>query len=111
MASASLMKTNVYVDGFNLFYGCVKDTPFRWLNLAQLCQYSFRRIVFTAFAISLLPSNPGQATLNSGYISIFICGHSVRSQISPSTTGNFDLVWSGSRWHSRPPGVHVQSKS
>ena len=38
MASAILMKTNVYVDGFNLYYGCLKGTPYRWLDLAQLCQ-------------------------------------------------------------------------
>jgi len=29
--------TNVYVDAFNLYYGAVKDTPYRWLNLAELC--------------------------------------------------------------------------
>jgi uncharacterized LabA/DUF88 family protein len=29
--------TNVYVDGFNLYYGCVKRTPYRWLNLSKLC--------------------------------------------------------------------------
>jgi hypothetical protein len=32
------MKTNVYVDGFNLYYGCLKNTPFRWLNIAELCR-------------------------------------------------------------------------
>lgn len=32
------MKTNVYVDGFNLYYGCVKGTPYRWLDLARLCR-------------------------------------------------------------------------
>jgi uncharacterized LabA/DUF88 family protein len=32
------MKTNVYVDGFNLYYGALKNTPFRWLDLAALCQ-------------------------------------------------------------------------
>ena len=30
------MIANVYVDGFNLYYGCLKDTPYRWLNLAKL---------------------------------------------------------------------------
>lgn len=29
--------TNVYVDGFNLYYGCVRGTPYRWLNLSKLC--------------------------------------------------------------------------
>ena len=31
------MKTNIYIDGFNLYYGCVKDTPYKWLDLAKLC--------------------------------------------------------------------------
>jgi hypothetical protein len=30
------VKTNVYVDGFNLYYGAVKGTPFKWLNIAAL---------------------------------------------------------------------------
>lgn len=31
------MKVNVYVDGFNLYYGAVKGTPYRWLDLHKLC--------------------------------------------------------------------------
>ena len=30
------MRTRVYVDGFNLYYGALKDTPFKWLNLVEL---------------------------------------------------------------------------
>lgn len=30
------MKTLVYIDGFNLYYGAVKGTPFKWLNLVEL---------------------------------------------------------------------------
>lgn len=32
------MKTVVYVDGFNLYYGAVKGTPYKWLNIKALCQ-------------------------------------------------------------------------
>lgn len=32
------MRTAVYVDGFNLYYGALKDTPFKWLNILRLCQ-------------------------------------------------------------------------
>ena len=35
------MKTNVYIDGFNLYYGCLKGTPHKWLDLASFCQASF----------------------------------------------------------------------
>jgi hypothetical protein len=30
------MRTAVYVDGFNLYYGALKGTPFRWLNIDVL---------------------------------------------------------------------------
>jgi hypothetical protein len=30
--------TNVYIDGFNLFYGALRKTPYRWLDLQKLCQ-------------------------------------------------------------------------
>ena len=35
--SLAPMRTNVYVDGFNLYYGCLKGTPYRWLDLEGLC--------------------------------------------------------------------------
>jgi len=30
-------KVNVYIDGFNLYYGALKGTPYKWLDLARLC--------------------------------------------------------------------------
>ena len=30
------MRTHVYVDGFNLYYGAVRGTKFRWLNIVEL---------------------------------------------------------------------------
>lgn len=32
------MSTNIYVDGFNLYYGAVRNTPYKWLDLAKLSQ-------------------------------------------------------------------------
>jgi len=31
-------KTIVYIDGFNLYFGCLKGTPYRWLNLWEFAQ-------------------------------------------------------------------------
>lgn len=31
------MKTYVYIDAFNLYFGCVKGTPYKWLDLSKLC--------------------------------------------------------------------------
>jgi len=35
------MKIIVYIDGFNLYYGCLKDTPYRWLDLYKMCTLLF----------------------------------------------------------------------
>ncbi len=32
------MRTNFYIDGFNLYYRAVKGTPYKWLDLLKLCQ-------------------------------------------------------------------------
>jgi len=32
------LKAYVYVDGLNLYYGALKGTPFKWLNLSELCR-------------------------------------------------------------------------
>lgn len=29
--------THVYIDGFNLYYGALKGTPYKWLDLETLC--------------------------------------------------------------------------
>jgi hypothetical protein len=29
---------NVYIDGFNLYYGALKRTPYKWLDLGRLAQ-------------------------------------------------------------------------
>ena len=30
-------KTYVYIDGFNLYYGSIKKTSYRWLDLDKFC--------------------------------------------------------------------------
>ncbi|MFZ2492032.1 MAG: hypothetical protein WA208_11155, partial [Thermoanaerobaculia bacterium] len=32
------LKTIVYIDGFNFYYGCIKDTPYRSLDLLKFAQ-------------------------------------------------------------------------
>lgn len=60
------METYVYVDGFNLYYGAVKDTPYKWLDPARLCQNllkprdRIRKIKYFTARVSARPSDPGQ---------------------------------------------------
>lgn len=32
------MRTIVYIDGFNLYYGCLRGTPYKWLDVRKLCE-------------------------------------------------------------------------
>ncbi|MBP7881862.1 MAG: NYN domain-containing protein [Candidatus Methylopumilus sp.] len=31
-----LLKTRIYIDGYNLYYGCLKNTSYKWLDLKQV---------------------------------------------------------------------------
>jgi uncharacterized LabA/DUF88 family protein len=33
-------RTTVYVDSWNLYYGCLKGTPYRWINIAEMARLS-----------------------------------------------------------------------
>lgn len=35
------MKIIVYIDGFNLYYGCLKNTPYKWLDINKMCRLLF----------------------------------------------------------------------
>lgn len=35
-SDARSIKTNIYIDGYNLYYGCLKHTPYKWLNVEHL---------------------------------------------------------------------------
>lgn len=40
-------QTILYVDGFNLYFGALKGTPYRWLDLSTLCHYLLPQHVVT----------------------------------------------------------------
>lgn len=56
------MPTNVYIDGFNLYYGAVKGTPYKWLDLEALCRRllpkdNIKRIRYFTAKISARPGD------------------------------------------------------
>jgi len=56
--------TNVYIDGFNLYYGCLKGTPYRWLDLGTFARrllpttHKIHRIRYYSARVSALPHDP-----------------------------------------------------
>lgn len=56
------MITNVYIDGFNLYYGCLKQTRFKWLNVRALAEailprHSVNRIRYFTARVSSRPGD------------------------------------------------------
>ncbi len=68
------IRTNVYVDGFNLYYGCVKGTPYKWLNIAELCRlslpshYQIHRIRYFTALVQPRPNDPHQDVRQQTFI-------------------------------------------
>ena len=54
------MVLNVYVDAFNLYYGCLKEIEYKWLNLRAFCQASFPadQISRIRYFTARIPANP-----------------------------------------------------
>jgi uncharacterized LabA/DUF88 family protein len=67
------MLTNVYIDGFNLYYGCLKGTPLRWLDIRALCEglllgHELNRIRYFTAKVSARPSDPSQPARQAAYL-------------------------------------------
>ncbi len=65
--------TNVYVDGFNLYYRAVKDRPFRWLDLRKLAETLFpqddvHRVCYFTARLRGRPDNPAQPQRQQVYL-------------------------------------------
>jgi uncharacterized LabA/DUF88 family protein len=106
------VRTFVYVDGFNLYYGALRRTPHKWLDIEKLCRLILKNTqieaikYFTARVVPR-PNDPDQATRQEIYfralttnpkIEIFLghfLSHAVRMPICDATgamTGQYTYV-------------------
>jgi uncharacterized LabA/DUF88 family protein len=65
--------TNVYIDGFNLYYGAAKNTPYKWVDLAALCRnvlpgIDIHRIRYFTALVKPMPSDPNTRLRQEIYI-------------------------------------------
>jgi hypothetical protein len=70
--SGSGMKLNVYVDAFNLYYGSLLNTSYKWLNLLAFSQASFpghqiNRIRYFTARVKARPHDPDQPMRQETY--------------------------------------------
>jgi hypothetical protein len=59
------VKTHLYIDGFNLYYGCLKDSRCKWLDPAQLAAHLLPGHAITAIHyfsanVTARPGDPDQ---------------------------------------------------
>jgi len=69
----SVLRTNIYVDGFNLYYGALRKTPHRWVNLEALFQFllpknTIHEIKYFTALVSARPNDPSQPQRQQLYL-------------------------------------------
>ncbi len=67
------IKTCVYIDGFNLYYGALRKTPYRWLNPRRLCELllpknTVAEIKYFTALVSARPNDPDQPMRQQLYL-------------------------------------------
>src|SRR5262249_21933251 len=67
------MRTNFYIDAFNLYYGCLKGSAHKWLDLEKFCQLSFpndqvNRIRYFTARVKARPNDPLQPVRQATYL-------------------------------------------
>lgn len=66
-------RTSVYIDAFNLFFGSLRKTPYRWLDLEALCRAYLPNNDVTAIKyftakVSARPCDPQQPVRQQAYL-------------------------------------------
>lgn len=68
-----MAKAMVYVDGFNLYYGCLKGTSYRWLDLGAFAQKMLPRdevvgIKYFTAKVDVRPDHPNARNKQRAYV-------------------------------------------
>lgn len=67
------MDTHVYIDGFNLYYGLLKGTAFKWLDLERFCDQllpknTVEKIYYFTAKVDARPQDPDQPVRQQAYL-------------------------------------------
>jgi hypothetical protein len=73
-----MISSIVYVDGFNLYYGAVKGTPYKWLDISKLCHFllpknQVLKIKYFTALVNPRPDDPGQPLRQQIYLRALRC--------------------------------------
>jgi uncharacterized LabA/DUF88 family protein len=67
------VRTYVYVDGFNLYYGAVRGTPYKWLNIRRLSElllpgHSIEAVKYFTARVSARKDDPQKPSRQQIYL-------------------------------------------
>jgi len=68
------MRTNVYIDAFNLYFGSLKGTPYKWINLVEMSRLILSpknqvdKVKFFAALVKPRPNDPTQPMRQQTYL-------------------------------------------
>jgi len=67
------VRTHVYIDAFNLYYGCLRNTPYRWLDILKLAQTllpndEIDAIKYFTARVSARPDDPDKPIRQQTYL-------------------------------------------
>ena len=98
------MSVNIYVDGFNLYYGALRGTPYKWLNLAAMGQLllpgqEINRIRYFTAPVLSFPHDPYIRIRQGTYLRALrtipnLTIHYGRFSAHPITAPRYPLVYS-----------------
>ena len=105
------MVTNLYIDGFNLYYRALKDTPFRWLDLRKLAETIFpqdaiHRVCYFTARLDPRPGNPAQPQRQQAYLRALATlpgGHQTSSAGRAGAATYVKRLWKGHLRRSQLP--------
>lgn len=116
------MKTHVYVDGFNLFHGALKGTPYKWLNLARLCelllpQHDIHTIKFFTATLNETVGGPEKVIRQQTYLRALrtiphleiIYGHFLRTKVTVYVPNKRPPLITGYKFEEKGSDVKIAS--
>ena len=97
------MSTNFYIDGFNLYYLALKNTHFKWLDIAKMCatlrpRSRVNKIRYFTARVSALPHDPKASDRQDVYLRAL--------RTIPNLTIHEGLFTSWPRWLPKYPLVY-----
>ncbi|KHL53914.1 MULTISPECIES: NYN domain-containing protein [Xanthomonas] len=105
------LRTRIYIDGFNLYYGCLRQTPFKWLDLIKLFEQHILPSVLHQSDPAAPPSTMVLDQCAIRYFTAPILGSAAKGQDSVASQSQYHAALTSSNRISVTKGYYSLTKS